>query len=128
MSNPNAIIHVAKSQLGLDDDAYRAILVRVTGKASSRGLDTAGRAKLLKEFERLGFKKRAAAKPSPKPVVRKVFALWGELARKGIVRDGSRRALRAFVARVTKVEDPEWLEPKQAIQVIEALKAMEARG
>lgn len=49
-------IHQAKKQLQLDDDTYRALLQRVTGKASSADMTTEERNQVLREFARLGFK------------------------------------------------------------------------
>lgn len=125
-----AAIHIARKELGLTEDEYRALLVRVTGKNSSSVMSDTERGRVLEEFKRLGWKKRTDRwrPPSRDPQVRKVFALWGALARAGIVRNGSRAALRAFVKRMTGVEDPEWMDGDQAGTVIEALKAIERRG
>ena len=49
-------------------------------------------------------------------------------ARRGIVQDGSRRALLAFVARQTGIAQPDWLTPEQVNIVVEGLKAMIARA
>ena len=38
MANHTAAIHVLKSKLQLQDDDYRALLVQLTGKASSKGM------------------------------------------------------------------------------------------
>lgn len=123
-----ARVHVAKKQLALTDDSYRAILARITGQDSAAGLDIAQLRAVIQEFERLGLKPHA--RPSPKPHVRKVFALWTRLGPH--LADPGRDALRAFVQRQTGVADPEWLTPVQANSVTEALKAwvgrMEARA
>ena len=123
-------IHIAKKELALVDDDYRAILQRITGKASSGDCTEAQLEALLTEFKRLGWKPKTSAapfKPSGKPHVRKVFAVWGELTRKGALREPSRQALQAFVLRQTGVSSPEWLSAKQANEVTEALKAMSKR-
>ena len=127
-----AKVHIAKKELGLADDNYRAIMRRVTGKASSGACSDIELHQLLAEFKRLGWKPKmngaaSAAGKSGKPHVRKVYALWGELHRAGALRDGSRRALQAFVQRQTGVSSPEWLTSPQANQVTEGLKAMLAR-
>lgn len=57
-----ALIQVAKSRLGLDDDAYRALLSRAAGVTSSRELDGAGFDRVMDEFRRLGFTSDARAK------------------------------------------------------------------
>lgn len=103
-----AAIHIARKELGLSEDEYRAVLVRVTGKNSSAAMSDAEHGRVLEEFKRLGWKGRSERRrpPSRDPQVRKVFALWGALARAGTVRNGSRVALRAFTKRMTGVEDP----------------------
>lgn len=133
--NPlHAQIHIAKAQLRLDDEAYRAILKRTTGQASSSGLNDRQRRAALKEFRRLGFSTRPKANTdryrptSDKLYVRKIFAIWGELKRTGVWRDRRRISLLHFVEKMTGVADPDWLEEAQASDVIEALKAMKRRG
>lgn len=132
-----AVIHVAKAQLGLDEATYRALLVRVTGRTSSKDMTERQRIAVVDELKRLGFKvqrKGSSGRPLPvaaKPYIRLIHALWGSLYKKGIVRDGSRKALRAFCARHLPAgvsTDPDFLTWEQASPVIEALKAMERRG
>lgn len=127
-----ALIHVAKSQLKLSDENYRSICARIcNGKTSSKTMTGAEKIALMAEFKRMGFKARPGKKQTPRsdnPQVRKVFALWGEMARTGIVRNGERAALRAYVKRMAEVDDPEFMDGDQAIKVIEGLKAMQRRG
>lgn len=54
-----SLVHVAKTQLGMDDEAYRAMLSRVTGVQSSRDLDERGFLAVMWEFERYGFMRGA---------------------------------------------------------------------
>lgn len=125
-----AKIHVAKKQLGLADDTYRAVVARVTG------LDSAGKAsagdleRLVAEFIRLGFKPAPAV--SGKSWVRKVYALWKELA--PLLDNATDATLAAFVARQTHsqrnpagISKPEWLGPKDATKVIQGLQGWLAR-
>ncbi len=49
-----AKVHIAKAQLKLDDDAYRAVLARF-GVSSSTELDMAGLEKVIHHFEQLGW-------------------------------------------------------------------------
>lgn len=49
-----AKVHIAKKDLGLDDEAYLAILARF-GVESSGALDVKGLEKLLAHFEKLGW-------------------------------------------------------------------------
>ena len=50
-----AMIHVAKSQLNIEDADYRAMLQRVAGVTSSTRLDMPGFERVMAEFERIGF-------------------------------------------------------------------------
>lgn len=49
-------IHQAKKQLQLDDETYRALLQRVTGKRSSADMTSPERNAVLAELARLGFR------------------------------------------------------------------------
>ena len=46
-----AKVHVAKKVLGLDDDTYRAVLLRVAGETSAAKCSDAQLVALVKEFE-----------------------------------------------------------------------------
>lgn len=64
---PSALaqIHIAKKELGLDDDTYRAMLFGVARVHSAKDLDHAGREKVLAHLKRSGWKPAAAkAKPA----------------------------------------------------------------
>ena len=77
-------IHIAKKQLNLSDEDYRAILTAKGGVASSKDLDHAGRERVLSYFQTLGFKPKAStnpkrpARPTPSvdalPLVRRIRA------------------------------------------------------
>lgn len=123
-------IQIARKELRLIEQDYRAILMRVAGVESASKLTASCQLKVLAEFERLGWKPtfRDHRRKSDKPGVRLIFGLWKELGQRGIVANGSRPALLAFVKRQTGVDDPEWLKPAEVSKVIEGLKAMKARG
>lgn len=121
-----ACIHVAKKELRLDEDTYRAALEQVVGKSSAGECTDAELSRLADHFRRLGWApKKAGPKraPSTNPHVRKVWAVWGDLERSGALRHPGKAALYAFVERMTGVTDPHWLSPEQANQVVEGLKA-----
>lgn len=137
--NTTAIINIAKGQLGLDEDAYRGLLVRVTGKASLRQMTERQRIDVVEELKRKGFRirpsKGAPALPKAfQPHSRLIHALWKSCHRLGVVDNPSRDALRAFCKRFVAhgqdgvVVDPDMLSRDQATPIIEALKKMEARG
>ena len=60
--NNLAKIHIAKKELGLDDDIYRDILHTQFKKASSRDLSDFQCLKLLQHFESLGWKQAEGKK------------------------------------------------------------------
>lgn len=123
-----ASLHIARKDMAIEEESYRALLYRVTGQTSAKELTDAQMKSVLAEFERLGWKqerfKRFAA--GNRPDIRKVFAIWGSLA-DHLECHGSRAGLRAFVERQIGVSDPNFLNPAQARQMIEALKAMQRR-
>lgn len=119
-----AKLHVAKTQLALTDESYRAILWRVArvesaAKASDRQLLA-----LIAEMRRFGFKDRPAVEDAA-PHVRKIWALWAEL--KPLLTDADDQALFGFCRRQTGINRPEWLDGRQAAKVIEGLKGWLAR-
>jgi len=120
-----AKIHVAKKQMDLDDDSYRAILVRVTGHTSAKDCSDADLERLLAEFKRQGFK--PVSTPSGKPHVRLIYALWQRL--KPFLDAPTDATLAAFVQKQTRsqrapmgIVKPEWLNAESAKPVIEGLK------
>lgn len=118
-----AMLHIAKKELALDDETYRDLLERVTGRRSARDMSAAELGKCIDELKTRGFRPKRKAPRSSDPHVRKIWALWRQLGDDGHLRSPDRPALRAFVKRMTGVENPDWLTQAQANTVIEALKA-----
>ena len=132
-----AKIHLAKKQLGLDDETYRAMIERLTdGRTDSAGEMTAvERHAFLDELTRKGFQ---PAPPrdrqddwitiSPNHPgaqhLKKLLALAYELERIGAVRskNSTGRWLQKFVRKLTHCDRLQWLTPEDANKVIEALK------
>lgn len=50
-----AKIHIARQQLNMDDESYRAMLQRVAGVKSSKDLGPRQMSAVLAAFQRLGF-------------------------------------------------------------------------
>ncbi|WP_244478749.1 MULTISPECIES: gp16 family protein [unclassified Mesorhizobium] len=122
-----AAIHVARKQLGLDEDTYRAVLVRVTGKTSAGDMTEAERQQVLGAFREHGFKPAKVALDGP--FAKKLQALWIAGWNLGLVRDRRDSAMLAFVARVTGIEHTRFLRnAADARKAIEALKSWTARA
>lgn len=126
-----AKVHIAKKQLALSDEDYRAILREVCEVESSKGLSLGGLEQLLEHFKRVGFKAQPKAdrprKLADDAQSRKLRALWLDLADKGIVHNASEAALLAYVKRMTGSERLEWITSAQASRLIESLKQWNER-
>lgn len=123
-----AQIHIAKTQLGLDEDTYRAMLWSFGRVKSAKDLDWRGRKAVLDHLKACGFK---AQKKTPKGQNRHdwlIWELWKRLAAAGLVQDGSEKAMLSWVRRQTGVERLEWLSSQQSTRVVEALKAWVGRA
>ncbi len=116
-------IHIAKKDLGLDDETYRALLDRVAGVRSAKDLTPRQTGAVLAEFVRLGWESAPAKKPGRKAPVAapdrkklmgKIEAFLAEAKRSWAYADGI--ALRMF-----KVERVEWLDPGQLQKMVAAL-------
>ncbi|WP_048646583.1 regulatory protein GemA [Nitratireductor soli] len=124
--NALATIHVAKKELGLDDETYRAVLVRVTGKSSAGEMNEAERQRVVEELRRQGFKRIKYGLEGP--FAKKLQALWIAAWNLGLVRDRRDAAMLAFVKRQTGIEHTRFLRnPGDAAKAIEAMKAWMAR-
>lgn len=117
-----AQIHIAKSQLGMDDESYRAILARVAnGKTSSKDLSMLQLRMVVSEMKAKGFQARpSGAKARPRParpkeaLRRKVDALLTDAKRPIEYADGMARKMFA-------VERVDWLDADQLRRVVAAL-------
>ena len=69
-----AQIHIARSQLGMDDDTYRNVLWTVARVRSSKDLDWSGRKRVLDHMKACGFKVR----PKRLPTAHKPLAMTKE--------------------------------------------------
>jgi len=125
------LIHIAKTQLNLDDDTYRKLLLTVTKKNSTKDMTIWELEKVLDNLKSKGFKvkssKKAGRITATEPIHQKIRSLWIELANAGAVKNRSEKAINAYVKRITGIEVMDWLNTKQAIIVIESLKGWLAR-
>lgn len=119
--NPSlAKIHIAKKQLGLDDDTYRAMLLQHGGVSSSKDLTPLGAAKVLQHLEKAGFKPKAGNGKRPKPAAGRA-ALIGKIEAQ--LADAGRpwAYAHAMAQKMFKVDKVEWLDEAQLGKVVAAL-------
>ncbi len=148
MSAVMKAIHVGRKALGLDEDDYRALLVRVTGKDSLRAMNERERQAVVQDMRAHGFSPQAVStshrvstsldmnggkiglgRRLEGPFAGKMLALWLSAYELGVVRKRSADALVAFVERQTGIAHLNWVrEGRDANRAIEALKAMIARS
>ncbi|NVK42134.1 MAG: regulatory protein GemA [Oceanospirillaceae bacterium] len=113
-----AKIHIAKKQLNMDDETYRAMLQNVAGVRSSKDLNAQGRTAVLNHLRTCGVKfKRSKAKPYPgKPhnmteQMTKIEALLSDM---GL----SWNYANSMAKRMFKVERVAWLKKGDQLQAI----------
>jgi phage gp16-like protein len=123
-----AAVKISQKQLGLEDGDYRALLVRVTGHASSTACTVAQLGDVLDALKGRSRPAPAATKRADHPAAGKARALWISLHRLGVVRDGAESALEAFARRQLGVDRLQWADQGQVFKLIEALKAMAERA
>lgn len=138
-----AAIHVLKSKLHLQDGDYRALLLTLTGKDSSKDLSEhqrrAVRNHMQQLAERMGVVQPTRQRPhaqakfdqvkaAASPKERKVWAMWHQLGRDGLVRHTSAAALHSWVERTVQVSALRFATDAQLDTLIEALKAWQQRG
>lgn len=129
-----AKIQIARKQLGLDDDTYRAIIARHgEGATSSRDLLIEQMDAVLREFTGKGWAPkppkskgargdRQGRKLATGPEVEKIRALWLWMNTLGIVRDASESALASYARRIAGIDDLHWADGWRCHRLIETLK------
>ncbi len=132
-----AKIHLAKKALAMADDSYRDVLERVAGRRSAAEIGDAGLDGVLREMRRLGWRptpprrryspRTRDKRPGERTPADKIRALWIAMARDGLIRDGSERALGRWLNRQCGRYSADWLDDRQASRAIEALKAWRGR-
>ena len=143
MTDHIAAIHVLKSRLQFSDDDYRALLIHLTGQSSSKAMTQAQRREVREHMQDLAARRGLAqpatrrrpltaaqfaeAKAEASPRERKVWALWHQLHRDGLVANPSAQALNAWVKRQAGVDALRFCTGPQLDALIEALKAWQDR-
>lgn len=121
-----AQIHIAKNQLGMEEENYRATLQRITGKDSCSEMKTSELVDVVKEMKRLGFKPsstaRSAKKHGKKPsvtkskeaLINKIEAMIADL-------DLSWDYVHDMANRMFAIERVQWLDEQKLYKLTQAL-------
>lgn len=127
-----AKIHIARKDLALSDESYKAVLFGATGKESCKDMNLKELESVLSRFKSLGFSGKPARAGKRKMATgaqaKKIRALWLTLHEMGALRDPSEEALASFVARACGVDDLHWITPAQADRTIKALRGWISRA
>lgn len=128
MTSSIAAIHVAKKQLGLDEDTYRAKLHVITGKSSIKDMTEEERQTVIAAFRQDGFKpverRQDGRQKLAGQFAKKLQALWIGGYNLGVVENRDDSAMLAFVKRQTGLDHTRFLHyAADARKAIEGLKA-----
>jgi len=123
-----AQIHIAKAQIGLDEETYRAMLWTVGRVRSAADLDYGGRKAVLDHMKARGFKARAPKenRPSDWDWVNNAAADRQAMLRKiaVVLKDANRE--KAYVDAIAKqmfgVDVVEFCKPDQLHRIVSALE------
>ena len=136
------MLNIAKSQLHMADESYRALLAHhASGKTSSTQLTALELQAVLDAMIKLGFKlakkpfkadpKRLspASSEGPKDIRAVIRAVWVFMAKAKFLKNGSETALNSWVQRMTAelnggigIAEVQWLQDDMATKVLESLK------
>jgi phage gp16-like protein len=123
-----AKVHVAKKEMGLLDDDYRAMLIEVTGRSSSADCTVAELRKLVEHMKAKGFQPKKASSAADHPFAKKARAMWISLYHLGAIDNPSEQALEAFARRQLGCMKMQWANQAHGYKVVEALKAIAERN
>lgn len=119
------LIHTARRQLELDDDAYKSLLMGAAGIESSKELESEKQFdEIMQAFKNLGFKYQKKQEiillnRASKAQIAYIKRLW-DLGSRSKTESG----LRQFLRRIGHVDDVNFLTKQQASAVILALEDM----
>ncbi|WP_104565829.1 gp16 family protein [Ralstonia mannitolilytica] len=116
-----AKIHIARKQLGMDEDTYRAMLQSVGGVHSSKDLDDAGATKVLAHLQRSGFKPTKHVGRVPRAVTSNK-ALMSKI--EALLADGGKpwAYAHSMAKRMFGIDKLEWCDHDQLWRIVAALQ------
>ena len=122
------LIHIAKTQVGLSDADYRAVLESASGKSSCSEMTLFELDETLEAMKKLGFKvKKLETKDdeigwdASREQMDYIKGMW-EL----VARNKSDKALYSFIRRITGAAHPRFMTARNSQKVITALRKMMA--
>lgn len=124
MSNALKRLQILRRERRLEEADYRALLKRITGQDTARGLTDA---QLLRVIDAIGG--GGGRRPAEGSLPAKVRALvWDLYQLGGWEGHPTERAIAGFVRRQAGVDDLRWLTPERVSSVVEALRGRLARA
>lgn len=124
-----AMVHIAKSRMGMDDETYRGWLAKNTGKRSSSDLSDRQLATLVQTLRAAGYLDEAPATAkviAGKGANRPTDAQWktarGLVKKLGLDGGLDGEAFASFVKRVVKVDNPRFLTKATMASVLIGLE------
>lgn len=122
-----AAIHVAKRELGMEEEDYRSFLQVIVGKDSLRAMSASEHRRVLDAMVAKGAGKKKRTLEGP--YGEKLQALWISGWNLDLVRNNDDDALLAFVRNQTGIDHTRFLrDAKDARKAVEALKKWLERG
>lgn len=123
-----AKVHIGKKELGLDDDTYRDVLERVTGKRSCKKMLIGELEAVIKDMESRGFTPKAAPKHGKKPsVVGKREPLMGKIHAMLTDMGLHWNYAHGMADSMFKIKRLQWLNDSQLYKLTQALSVHQQR-
>lgn len=115
-------VQTGRRKLGMRDEEYRAFLSGISNgrTESTRALTMPELKQALTELRKDGFS------PKAQPQYKKIASLWFAMHDAGIVRDKGKKAMDAYITRITKLP-PAKCGPAEYQRVIETMKKWAGR-
>lgn len=119
-----ARIHALSNDLRLEEDEYRALVMKVTGKASAAQLDMRELGALAGYLQKLWNRQRRPQRSyTLTPQEKLIWSLWQQLADAGRIKNRKMEGLMGYVrAHIARVDHISWLNAAQQDMLIEQLK------
>lgn len=120
-----AAVHAAAKGAGLDEDARRDLMAVAVGKRSASDCTNYELGKVLDAINGIQRRDKKRFKASESPLVRKIWAMWKDLKKQGLVNVDTPHG---FAKRITNTDRIEWSTPENLMKVVEALKSLKRRA